>query len=240
MNNIIELIDNIKDDINNIDSEYTYNGTTVPRVTKIISRCIHNDSLMYWANSLGFKHQSYAKVINAAAQIGTEVHNNIDMYLEDNTHIISDTIDICVINAYLSFLKWYSTIVKLAKVEVIFHEKALSCKYFGGTLDGLYKINDMVYLVDYKTSNNITFNYYLQLAAYRYLLKMELGIDINGIIILQLNKNNVSYNEYVLDFNNNDHLNFINHCERCFLSLLYSYYNISIVENEYNNLYKGR
>ena len=38
-------------------------------------------------------------------------------------------------------------------------------------------------------------------------------IDINGIIILQLNKNNVSYNEYVLDFNNNDHLNFINHCE---------------------------
>ena len=65
MNNIIELIDNIKDDINNIDSEYTYNGTTVPRVTKIISRCIHNDSLMYWANSLGFKHQSYAKVINA-------------------------------------------------------------------------------------------------------------------------------------------------------------------------------
>ena len=50
----------------------------------------------------------------------------------------------------------------------------------------------------------------------------ELGIDINGTIILQLNKNSVSYNEYMLDFNNNDHLNFINHCERCFLSLVYS------------------
>ncbi len=137
--------------------------------------------------------------------------------------------------AYKSFQKWYSDIFLLADIEIIFHEKPLVCKYFGGTIDGLYKINNKIYLIDYKTSNHITFNYCLQLAAYRYMLR-EIGIEIDGCIILQLSKKSISYNEYVLHFNNQEHLDFINQCERTFLSFVYSYYNVLNVEESYENL----
>ena len=93
-----------------------------------------------------------------------------------------------------------------------------------------------IYLVDYKTSNHIGFKYILQLAAYRYMLRTELGIEIDGCIILQLAKDRVSYNEYVLNFSNPDHLKYINDSETTFLSLVYSYYNIINIEDRYKNL----
>jgi hypothetical protein len=71
------------------------------------------------------------------------------------------------------------------------------------------------------------------------MLRTELGINIDGCIILQLDKNSVSYNEFVLDFTNPEHLAFINTCERAFLSLVYAFYNINIVDNAYNNLHLG-
>ena len=201
MKEMVLLLDKIKP--SDVESGYTYNGFIVPRVTKILSRCIHSDSLMYWANSLGFKHQSYKKTLDSYANIGTNTHNSIDNYLNDESfNVDKNSIPYQSYNAYQSFLKWYNTINNIAKVKVIFHEKTLTCKYFGGTLDGLYEINGKLYLVDYKTSNHITFNYCLQLAAYRYMLKTELNIDIDGCIILQLSKETISYNEFVLNFDN--------------------------------------
>lgn len=235
MNEMVKLLDNTPL-LNDVESNYEYNGKIVPRVTKILSKCIHSDSLMYWANSLGFKHQSYKKTLEIAADIGTHCHNNIDMYLSDNNHTIDGSIPYQSLNAYNSFLKWFNDVNSLADIEVIFHEKTISCKYFGGTLDGLYKINGKIYLIDYKTSNHITYKYCLQLAAYRYMLRNELNIEIDGCIILQLSKNNISYNEYVLNFINPEHLKFINECETAFLSLVYAYYNIENIEYKYQSL----
>ena len=235
MNEMVTLLDKMEPI--KTDSDYIYNGNIVPRVTKILAKCIHSDSLMYWANSLGFKRQSYKKTLDAAANIGHHTHENIDAYLEDNTHTINESsVPYQSYNAYQSFLKWFSDITAIATVLVIFHEKTLTCKYFGGTLDGLYKINGKIYLVDYKTSNHITFKYCLQLAAYRYMLRTELGIEIDGCIILQLSKESVSYNEYVLNFDNINHLNYMNDCEIAFLSIVFAYYNITKIETSYNNL----
>ena len=77
---LVENINNIVTsmDMSSEESEYYFKGHKVPRVTKIIQRCNHNDGLMYWANSLGFKHQSYGNVLNEAATIGTQCHENID------------------------------------------------------------------------------------------------------------------------------------------------------------------
>ena len=235
MNEMVTLLDTMKPI--ETESDYIYNGYVVPRVTKILSKCIHSDSLMYWANSLGFKHQSYKKTLDTAANIGSHTHDNIDKFLVDENHKVStDSIPYESYNAYQSFLKWFSDITGVAKVKVIFHEKTLTCKYFGGTLDGLYEINGKIYLVDYKTSNHITYKYCLQLAAYRYMLKTELGIEIDGCIILQLAKDCVSYNEFVLNFSNPDHLKYINDCEMAFMSLVFSYYNIAKVEFGYKAL----
>lgn len=235
MNEMVKLLDSVNGNFV-FDSDYVYNGNIVPRVTKIISRCNHNDSLMYWANNLGFKRKSYEKVLSEAASIGSQCHENIDAFLTDENHILPVGINHNSCNAYYSFRRWFDDINKYAKVEVIYHEKQLVCKYFGGTLDGLYKIDDKVYLVDYKTSNHISYNYCLQLAAYRYMLKSELGINIDGCIILQLDKNSISYNEYILNFSNPYHLSFIDMCEQTFLSLVYAYYNLTAVETYYDRL----
>lgn len=229
---IYKLLESL-DQAQGIESVYTYNNAVVPRVTTIISRFTNNEGLLRWANNLGFKNKSYAKEREASANIGTECHNNIDAFLSER--YVNNYMSREVKCAYESFQKWYSDIFLLANIEVIFHEKPLVCKYFGGTIDGLYKINNKTYLVDYKTSNHITYNYCLQLSAYRYLLR-EIGIKIDGCIILQLSKKNIGYTEYVLDFNNQEHLNFIDQCERTFLSFVYAYYNILTVEGEYDNL----
>ena len=81
MNEImLKLLDECSN--NKVNSPYTYNGCPVPRVTAIISRCINNDGLLYWANSLGFKHQSYKQTLDKASSIGTQCHKAIDEYLD--------------------------------------------------------------------------------------------------------------------------------------------------------------
>ena len=239
MNQIINLLDNFNDKLK-FESDYIYNGITVPRVTKIISKCIHSDSLMRWANSLGFKHQSYNTVLNRAADIGSQCHSNIDQFMDNNNHIMhEDNLYNESFNAYNSFRKWFDYINNIMPINVIFHEKTLVCPYFGGTIDGLYNINGKIYLVDYKTSNSIKYSHFLQLSAYRFMLKNICNINIDGCIILQLSKTDISYKEYVLNFNNIDHLNFINSCEAAFLSMVYSYYNILKIEQDYNKIIWG-
>lgn len=236
MTEMVTLLDNALNDKQSFESKYYFNGISVPRVTAIISRCNHSDGLMYWANSLGFKHKSYSKTLEEAANIGTICHNGIDSFMEDNNYEMTDKSNMAGYYAFNSFRKWFDEISLYAKIEIIFHEHELVCPYFGGTLDGLYKINDKVYLIDYKTSNHITYNYCLQLAAYRYMLRTVLGINIDGAIILQFSKTSISYNEYVLNFNNPMHLDFINRCEQTFLSLVYAYYNLVYIETAYKKL----
>ena len=233
-NELITLLDNLPKENDSIESDYFYNGIRVPRVTKIISRCIHNDGLMYWANSLGFKHQSYSKVLSQAANIGTECHTSIDAFLDTNTDIYPDIEESK--NAYVSFRKWFDDISRFSQVQVIFHEKTIVCKYFGGTLDGLYNIGGKIYLIDYKTSNHISFNYCLQLAAYIYMLRSELNIFPDGCIILQLSKNDIGYNEYSLDLHNPADRQFMDNCEQTFLSMVYYFYNLCMIENQFNAL----
>lgn len=249
MNEImLKLLDKCSN--NKVNSPYIYNGCPVPRVTAIISRCINNDGLLYWANSLGFKHQSYKQTLDKASSIGTQCHKAIDEYLDGVDEYLDGKIKLMpesnidmpsICNeakmAYSSYHKWLYDVASNASVEIIFHEKQLACPYFGGTLDGLYKINGKIYLVDYKTSNHISYNYCLQLAAYRYMLRTIMGIDVDGCIVLQLSKSHAEYSEYVLDLRDNqEHINFINLCENTFLSLVYAYHNTMGVESMFNKL----
>lgn len=235
MNEMVRILD--KFETVSMNTPYQFNGINVPRVTSIIEKCINNDYIARWANSLGFKHKSYNKVIKEACDIGTHTHECIDEYLTDDGFFVREgDIPIESYYAYQSFLTWFSTINGNANVKVLFHEKQIICKYFGGTLDGLYEVNGKIYLVDYKTSNHIGFKYTLQLAAYRYMLREVLGIEIDGCIILQLSKTSIAYNEYVLNFDKPEELQFINDCENAFLSLVYAYYNIMKIENDFKNL----
>lgn len=241
MNNMIQLLDESTIMVDkSSNSNYQYNGIVVPRVTEIISKCIHSDSLMFWANSLGFKRQSYQKTLNRYADIGAQCHETIDLFLDNNGKF--DAPENMLSNsryAYESYLRWWNTINTGNTVKVIYHEYPLICKYFGGTMDGMYEINGKKYIVDYKTSNHVTFRYFLQVAAYRYILKNEHNIDVDGCIVLQLSKNDISYNEYVLNFCIPEHLQYINDCEMAFLAMVFSYYNVTKIEQNFKNIKWG-
>lgn len=237
--NILDALSTTEEESYDIHSSYRYNGNVVPRVTEILSKCIHSDSLIYWANSLGFKHNSYKKTMEMYAGWGTDCHNHIDKFIESDFKERGTPDSIQAMNAFDSYLFWFDDISQTNNVYVKMHEQPIACRYFGGTLDGLYEINGKLYLIDYKTSNTITFKYCLQLAAYRYILRIEYGIEVDGVLILQLSKNEISYKEWFLDFNISEHLQYIQECEHAFLAILYSYYNILKVENGFNQINWG-
>lgn len=215
----------------------------VPRVNDILSAMLHEDYLMKWSNAIGFKHKSYKDTLESAAYVGTCVHEAIENFLSNDTDIDYDSISnnerSKVYNAFNSFKEWWSIIKKTA-YRILFQEKSLICKYFGGTLDLLIEINGKIYLVDFKTSNHSSYKHFLQLSAYRYLLKECENIEIDGCIILMLDKNEFTFTEKVLDFSIPEHIQFIDNCEECFLSLVYSYYTRGIVETQFNDIFGGK
>jgi len=227
------------DDLNTIKlkgltDRYVYNGVYVPRVTNILSKTIHEDYLMQWSNSLGFKRKSYTKTLNAAADYGTKSHKGVELYLK-GLPIPEGT----PTNPINGFIKWWNLINSNNKITIIHQEYALTCPWFGGTYDMLLEINGKIYLVDFKTSNHLSYKYCLQLAAYNYMLKFNKIANISGIIILQLKKETPDFNEFVLNLDNSNHANFFNHCENTFLSLVYSYYHILEAEQLYKSLGEG-
>ena len=126
---------------------------------------IHSDALMYWANSLGFKGIGYRATLNAAAKVGTVAHEAIELFLNEKLETKDNV-------PFLGFIMWYNMLVDQGfDIQVIYTEHKIVCNWFGGTVDCLLSINGKLYLVDFKTSNHVTYKYFLQLAAYRFMLK---------------------------------------------------------------------
>ena len=213
------------------DIRYTFEGHPVPRTTEILNRMIHNDGLMYWANSLGFRGIKYSEALNEAANIGTIAHSAIEHFLTEKLETVDNI-------PFLGFLSWYSIILdNSGTIKPIYIEHKMACRWFGGTLDALMEINGRLFLMDFKTSNHVTFSYFLQLAAYRYMLYVNEGINIDGVIVLQLDKKEPGFNEYLLDFMNQEHLKFMQDCEEALLSLVYSFYQIAKVEKQFKYIF---
>lgn len=203
----------------------------VPRVTEILSSTISEQYIIQWANSLGFKHKGYTAELTKAANIGSIAHGCIERFLKTGEQ--SNNV------SFLAFLTWWQMLLKNNKVDIIGMEEKLVCKFFGGTYDALLNINGKIYLVDFKTSNHVSYRYMLQLAAYRYMLYTEKGINIDGCIVLQLSKDEPLYNEYVLDFSIPEQYAYIESCLTAFLSLTYAFYNTAYVKEGYKKIFGG-
>lgn len=222
------------------NSPYSYNGIYVPRVTEIIS-VLNKEYLIKWANDLGFAKVRYTDLLNTAAEKGTFTHNKIQAYLSNTPVTVSPSIpsvQIAVNNAFKSFISWYTPLMDFLQPTMI--EEKIVCPWFGGTVDTVFHDTrqDKFYLCDYKTSNNVGYEYFLQLAAYKYILENYYNKKINGCFILHLSKKYVKFDEYMINFDNTEHLNFINSCTEFFISLLYSYYYKNNIELEFNNIFR--
>lgn len=223
---------------------YFFNDIPVPRTTEILSSMLHDDYLMVWANNIGlYQKIKYKESMEKSSTIGTYSHELVEQYIRKQEYDINhyNIRDFSIFNAVNncigSFKLWYEQVFSNNDVCILGMEEKMSCEFFGGTYDALLNINGKVYLVDFKTSNHISYKYFLQIAAYRYMLHLQ-GINIDGAIILQLDKKQPSFTEYIIHLDNEEHLDFINNCERCFFSLVYAYFNRLQVEQQYKTIFK--
>lgn len=237
------IIDNIPNfDLSKVIEEpkYLYNNKPVPRVTEILSDMLHEDYLMEWANNVGlYQHKSHIEYRDEATTIGTYVHEFIERYIKYNEYPdfdnIHHNIKYKVINAFTAFTKWWSIINK-SEYKILMQEHELVCEYFGGTLDLLIEINNKIYLVDFKTSKQPNFKYTLQLSAYMYILKRLYNIEVDGCILLMLNKQSSDFREIMYYLHNEDNILYFDYCQECFFSLVYAYYCRKRVEYYYNEM----
>lgn len=206
---------------------------SVPSVTEIIHKTNHNDSLMYWANSIGLKGVHYTTYTKQAASIGTYAHACIEKYIKHKEKTESNV-------PFMGFMAWYQNLIDSGnQVDILFSELKCTCLWFGGTADMLISINGKVYLVDFKTSNRISYNYFIQLAAYKYLIEKEMNVIIDGgLIVLQLNKTEPIYSEYILVFEIPAHYKFMETCTVTFLSMVYLYYHLVDTDNRFHGIFK--
>lgn len=227
-----------------MERHYFYNNHPVPRTSDILSAMLHNQRLMIWSNRLGrYQHQDYNEYLQKAAFIGSTIHSCIERYIKEGlipqNGDINFTIENYVNNAFKAFLVWWDYVNNHHTVKVIYCEKSMVCRFFGGTLDLLLEIDGKKILVDFKSSNYPSFKFFLQLASYRYMLRDE-GIDIDGCIVLMLNKHKPLYNEMFLDFTLTEHLQFMNECEKTFLTLVQGYLQRIYIENKFESLFPSK
>lgn len=241
---IKKLLEEMNINIDIHDSNYMYNGVVVPRTTHILSSMLHEEYLMQWANVLGlYKRKKYEEEREKAAFIGSCTHESIEYYMKNSSYNLEsfEIKDIqsrnMIENAIKSYILWYDIITKENIVEIIGQEQQLVCPWFGGTYDMIISINGRKYLVDFKTSNHIGYKYFLQMAAYKFMLNNYYNFEIDGVIILQLDKKSISFEEYALDFSNTQHKIFIEECTKTYLSLVYAYYNRLNIENMYKQIF---
>ena len=228
-------------------SKYVYENKRVPRVTEILSAMLHEEYLLKWANGLGLKHISYQAFMKEAADKGTYSHMAIERYLKqgylnlDEMHEIpNNKIRDTVSSTMSGFYKWWNLLHKThKKIKVVYLEETLIHKYFAGTCDCLLEVDGEYWLIDFKTSNHMSFNYALQLAAYGYLLKDLRNITISKAIILKLDKTKYTFTSYEYDLKNNkSHIEFFNNCLQTFMILAAGFIMRYHTKSEYDRLLK--
>lgn len=161
--------DNEAKQINVLDERFyesaKHPGVYYPSVTTILD-AYPKGFLIQWYKEMGFNADV---ILEQAAESGSKVHNAIEMFLagqkvtwEDNEfrprYTLQEWQMIC------KFIEFWETY----KPEMLVNEFTLVSDElkFGGTIDLISKINNEIWLIDFKTSNSIYKTHELQLSAY--------------------------------------------------------------------------
>ena len=139
------------------------------------------------------------KIKEDAGLVGSVVHGLVEDYLKGKEIPIQS--DKAVVNCWNIFLDWW----KKQEYEVVELEKKLYCKKhnYAGTLDLVVKDKKgKLVLIDIKTSNHISFDYTLQLNAYRYAYEGETGQKISSAFVVRLPKKDKKIEIKELPLNN--------------------------------------
>jgi len=237
---------------------YQFNELGVPRVSHILAACRNSEHLIKWAASVGYK--KYNDIREKALEVGSITHEKIDNYLihllvdhskdpdlfHPNQSYIPDKWNMEIDTAYENFKLWLSKIdakgypiQKLIGLEI-----PVTCPYYGGTIDAIVQINNAIYIVDFKTSKQISPEYIMQTASYMNIINSGYAKDlphINGIGIIRVDKSKYNshedlfLNEFIPEENN-----MIHRYQECFNSYVEAFYrtcNTNYLYDEYTKKY---
>lgn len=222
-NRLLQLVDSLPyiDDKYRKDNwdHYKYNGVLgVPRVSSILEAGMGNKPhLMNWAASLGSVN-AYNEAKFQALDTGSLVHNMIEDYLidgytRDNYKLTKFTNEMQAQTAYWNYREFERDLMKNGySIDSLMLELECVGPLYGGTIDFVANINNMqtldskTYILDFKSSNQITPEYLLQTMLYtlniNYLKSMKdpffSQLSIQGIGIIRIDKNKKGKYQYLL------------------------------------------
>ena len=159
------------------------NKVEVPSATTIL-KILNKPFIAKWANSLGWKRQSYDKVLEESANKGTFVHELLHEYLfkEGKKFDISNP---DIVNFIYENINAFKDFEKQHILKPIWGEKSWSTNRYGGTVDLYCNLDGKDTILDFKTSKRFYSSHFIQLGAYTQLLE-EHGINVDQVAILRV------------------------------------------------------
>lgn len=215
--------------------KYKLNGKVVPGVTTILRQFQFPEPLINWAYKCGVEGKNIYEIKNEATSIGKIFHDSILSYYTNENFIFKPPENIPakqkeILNRLFdSFVNWE----KSSGFKFIHGEVPFVCLLhgFGGTIDCIGTIDNKPVILDWKTSNRLSDEYCIQIAAYIYLLRMghyvgegRLDIDrdfrdnVSGMLV-RFDKNK-PIRPVVKEINEREFIKYLN----VFISLVNAYY----------------
>lgn len=161
--------------------------TYYPSVTTVLNAYPKGYHLLEWMKKNG---EDSDRILNEAAEQGSNVHNAIEEFLSGKTITWIDdegreSFTLKEWQMICKFMDFYHNVESVEQVEMMLFSKK---HRIGGTLDLVCVINGEKWLIDFKTSNGIYKTYELQLAIYKEvyedMMKAPGSIDRYGVLWL--------------------------------------------------------
>ena len=170
-------------------------GKRVPGVTTFIG-ILNKPALVPWANNLGLQGINVKDYVDDKAGIGTLVHEMMFCDLKnekvDTSYYTAIQIEIAK-NSFKKYLNWKK---KHTIESIVLEYGMVSEKYqYGGTIDNYCLLDGIPTLIDYKTSKAIYSEMFIQVAAYKQLLR-EHEHKVKNVAILRVGRDELEGFEY--------------------------------------------
>lgn len=124
-----------------------------PSISELI-KLLDKPALLSWANRIGLQGINLDDHRKQTAEKGDSIHLQIQNFIHFKTPFENP-------ETQVKFEKF------IEGKEIISVEQKLETEWFVGRLDLKVKINNLVYVCDFKSNNGVYFENYLQLSAYR-------------------------------------------------------------------------
>jgi hypothetical protein len=162
-------------------------GKVVPGTTTICGE-LAKPYLVKWANNLGLDGISSEDYRDIAADIGTLIHLMVQCDLQGVTPDTTDFTKSDIEAAENGLLKWYEWKKgKVIKPILIETPLVSELHQYGGTIDLYAEVDGALNLIDFKSGKSVYSEHFIQLAAYKHLLK-EHNYPVNKARILRIGR----------------------------------------------------